>query len=804
VKTLTALDPGSLRQRCDPAQFAFETTAQVHDLEEVVGQARALEALDFAVGMERDGYNLYALGPPGIGKRHTVRQLLEKHAASKPRPDGWCYVNNFEDPQKPRALRLPAGMGVELRKDLDALVRELRSAIPAAFEREDFRAGMEEIQQELRERHEHAFGELQKEAEQQKMTVLHTPHGFAIAPVKDGEVLDREDFDKLSEDEQHRIEAAMTDLRAKLKVLIEQAPQWQHERRDREAKLVREFAEATVDVPVKQLEEKYAALPEVLSHLEEVRANIIDNVQDFRRQEGEGPAAVLGIQEPGPSFTRYQANVLVDHRETTGAPVVYESNPSYQNLIGRVEHLSRFGTLVTDFTLIRPGALHRANGGYLVVDARKVLMQPYAWEGLKRALHTREVVIESLGQALSLISTVSLEPQPIPLDLKAVLLGDRLLYYLLSQFDPDFDELFKVAADFEEHVVRDEEHNQLYARLVATLVRREGLRPFDRSAVARVIEEAARLAGDSERLSTHMRSLTELLHASDHYATRRGAETVDSSDVERAIDSAIRRQDRIRSELQDAIRRGTLLIDTDGAQVGQVNALSVLQLGNFAFGQPSRVTATARVGKGEVIDIEREAEMGGSIHSKGVMILSAFLAARYSRNVPLSLAASLVFEQSYGMVEGDSASVAELCALLSALADLPIRQSLAITGSVNQRGRVQAIGGVNEKIEGFYDVCRARGLSGEQGVIIPQDNVKHLMLRREVVEDAAAGRFGVFPVRTVDDAVSLLTGVEAGERDERGAFPPESVNGRVEQRLLELALIQQEFGEAREAAKHGD
>jgi len=493
-------------------------------------------------------------------------------------------------------------------------------------------------------------------------------------------------------------------------------------------------------------------------------------------------------------------NVLVDHSESKGAPVVYEDHPTYNNLIGRIEHIAHMGALVTDFNLIKPGALHRANGGYLILDARQLLLQPYAWDGLKRALRSREVRIESLSQVLSLVSTVSLEPEPIPLDVKVVLIGERLLYYLLYQLDPDFGELFKVEADFNEEIPRTPENNLLYARLIGTIARKEGLRPFDRGAVARVIEHSARMADDAEKLSIHLLSTADLLREADYWAGVAGNGVVTADDVQRAIDAQIHRADRLRELVQEEIKRGTILIDTTGERVGQVNGLSVIQLGNFAFGRPNRITARVRLGKGEVVDIEREVELGGPIHSKGVLILSGFLGARYAAERPLSLSASLVFEQSYSGVEGDSASLAELCALLSSLAEVPIRQSLAVTGSVNQHGEVQAIGGVNEKIEGFFDVCKTRGLTGEQGVIIPATNVQHLMLRQDVIEAVKAGQFHIYPVQTVDQGIELLTGIPAGERDEEGNFPEGSINQLVEARLIELAEKQRAFAAPRKEA----
>jgi lon-related putative ATP-dependent protease len=529
----------------------------------------------------------------------------------------------------------------------------------------------------------------------------------------------------------------------------------------------------------------------VLRYLDAVRQDLLDNARELLQSQGQQAADPFALPAARassfPLLRRYQVNVLTDHSEESAAPVVFEDYPTYQNLVGRVEHLAQMGTLVTDFTLIRAGALHRANGGYLILEALKVLQQPFAWEGLKRALKARQIRIESPGQALSLVSTVSLEPEPVPLAVKVVLLGDRLLYYLLYAFDAEFAELFKVAADFDDVIDRTEQNELRYARLIAALAQEKGLRPFDRRAVARVVEQSARLVGDAEMLSAHMASLTDLLCEANYWAGLSGNGVVAAQDVQRAIDAQVYRADRLRARLQEEILRQTINIDTTGTRVGQVNGLSVIHLGNFAFGRPSRITARVRLGKGEVVDIEREVELGGPLHSKGVFILSSFLGARYAAAQPLSFSASLVFEQSYSGVEGDSASSAELYALLSAIAEVPIKQSLAVTGSVNQHGEVQAIGGVNEKIEGFFDLCRARGLSGEQGVLIPAANVKHLMLKEEVVRAVAAGEFHVYPIETVDQGVVLLMGLPAGERDASGAYPQGSLNDLVQKRLGELA-----------------
>ncbi len=787
------LDPAQLCRRCDPGQFAFQTTAELDDLSEVIGQARATEAIRFGFGIRRDGFNIFALGMPGTGRRALIGQFLAERAITEAVPDDWCYVNNFDEPHRPRVLRLPAGTGMRLRADMERLVEDLRGTITAVFESDEYRARRQELEEALKERHEQAFEAMRKEAEGHGIALIRTPGGMAFAPVKDGEVLSPEDLAKLPEAEQQRISSVIARLHEQLERIIRQVPQWRREGQQRIRELDREVTMAAVGHQIDELKKGYAGLPDVLAYLDAVRRAVVDNADDFRRSAEEGPeislfGLTLGRATAGAgAMRRFQVNVLIDHSHTRGAPVVHEDNPTYQNLVGRVEHLAQMGALFTDFTLIKPGSLHRANGGYLIVDARKVLMQPYAWEGLKRALSSRELRIESLGQALSLVSTVSLEPEAIPLALKVVLLGERLLYYLLVQYDLEFSELFKVAADFEDSMPRAPESDLLYARLIATLIRREKLLPLDRGACARLIEHGARLAGDSGRLSVHARDITDLLCEADYWARESGREVVALSDVQRAIEARVSRADRLRERLQEEIERGTLLIDTTGERTGQVNGLSVIQLGEFAFGRPSRITARVRLGKGEVLDIQREVELSGPLHSKGVLILSGFLGARYAAERPLSLSASLTFEQTYGEVEGDSASSAELYALLSALADAPVRQSLAVTGSVNQYGEVQAIGAVNEKIEGFFDTCRRRGLTGDQGVLIPAANVRHLMLRADVVEACAAGKFHIYPVATIDEGIAVLTGLPAGERDEKGLFPDGSLNQRVELRLLVLA-----------------
>ena len=797
--SLEPLEASRLCMACDPAQFDFETTEELEELSHIIGQERAVAAVQFGIGIQRKGYNLFALGPSGTGKRTTITHFLERRAAESSVPRDWCYVENFEDSHKPKALWLPPGQGIELRKDVEQLLEELGRAIPAAFEGEDYQTRRQESQEEFQEKQEAALNEIQKRAEERGIALIRTPVGLAFAPVEEGEVVSPDEFKKLPEEKQEQFKQDIAELQEDLQETMRQARQWERQAMAKVRELDRNVAMFAVGHRLEELQEKYADLAHVVAYLEAVKDDVVSNVDDFRRTGDEEHDNILGIplqRVREAKFRRYQVNVLADHSESQGAPVIYEEHPTYNNLIGRIEHLAQMGALVTDFNLIKPGALHRANGGYLLIDARELLMQPYAWEGLKRVLRSQEVRIESLSQALSLVSTVSLEPEPIPLDVKVVLIGERLLYYLLDHYDPDFGELFKVEADFNAEMPRSPENDQLYARLIATMGQRDELRPLDREAVARILERSSRLSRDSEKLSTHLLSVADLLHEADYWAGQSGNGVVTAKDVQKAIDQQIERSDRLRDQVLEHIERGTILVDTEGERIGQVNGLSVVALGNFAFGHPSRITARTRLGKGSVLDIEREVDLGGPIHSKGVLILSGYLGSRYAPEYPLSLSASLVFEQSYGGVEGDSASLAELCALLSALADAPIKQSLAVTGSVNQHGDVQPIGGVNEKIEGFFDACKAKGLTGDQGVLMPAANVEHLMVRQDVVEAAERGEFSVYPVANVDEAIELLTGLPAGRRDEQGVFPEGSINQRVESRLIELAERGRDFAES--------
>lgn len=780
-----------LRKCCDLHGLGFADSASFPLETQHLGQQRASDAIRFGIEIHDDGHNVFVLGPPG-SNRHGLSKELAKERASKLAPPGdWCYVNNFADPERPLNLHFPTGRGQQFRMDMLDLIEELRAAIPAAFEGDDYRAQLKAVEAETQKEVEAQSKELEEHARSENIAVLQTPTGYVLAPLKDDKVIDDKEFAKRPEAERKAVQEAIERLSEELQAHVEQMPKLRKKHRERVKALNREVTEHAVGRSLSDLEKKYRDLPDVVAYLDDVQKNIIENAEDFQAQET-SPLPFLQ-RDASKSFGEYEVNLLVSNDENAAAPVLFESNPSYTNIIGKIEHRAEMGALFTDFSMIRPGALLRANGGYLILDMHRILSRPFVWDGLKQALFAKQVRIESPGEAYGFVSTATLQPEPIPLDIKVILVGERWLYHLLAIYDSEFNDLFKVAADFDDDLKRTDENVTAYASLIAERIHEKELLPFDIGAIQKVLEHRARRADDSERLSMHMSSLQDLLVQSDFWARQRDSKSVNSDDVVKAIDEKSRRLGRMQERIIDAIDRNTLLIDTDGACIGQVNGLSVTDLGECRFGHPVRITATTRIGSGRVMDIEREVELGGPVHSKGVMILSAALSARYAVEVPLSLHANIVFEQSYGGVEGDSASVAELCALLSSLAGVPILQSIAITGSTNQLGRVQVIGGVNEKIEGFFDLCMQRGLDGSHGVIIPRDNVKHLMLREDVVDAVKEEKFKIFAVKSVDEALSILTGIDAGQRDDDGKFPDGSVNGRVEQQLIRYAELRRTF-----------
>jgi lon-related putative ATP-dependent protease len=788
----------NLRRTFDPASLGFASTAELEPVRGLIGQDRALRAIRFGIGIRQSDFHLFVLGPPESGKSTAVQSYLGEKAAAEPPPSDWVYVNNFTDPEKPRALALPPGRAKRLARAMVETVEELKTALPAMFESEEYQARRRAIDEKVRSGQEGAFEALNERAKSEGIALLRTPTGFAMAPMHEGKVIKPEVYETLPKESRDAFEAKIAALQRELETILEQMPKAQKDRRSRLQGLNEEMAAIIVRQAIADVETEFADLPDVRAYLADVKKDFIRNVALFvspAEEEGENQVVARVVDaEHDTRFRRYMVNVMVSNGEgSPGAPIVEEINPTYGNLIGRVEHIARLGALLTDFLLIRPGALHRANGGYLLLDARKLLISPFAYEALKRALKSREIRIEPPTESLGLISTQSLQPDSIPLTVKVILFGDRQLYYLLMQADPDFSRLFKVQADFDETIDRTERNFTEYARLIASIVALHRLRQVDASGVARLIEQASRIADDNAKLSIEIGKIADIVREADFWAAEAGRSEITRADISQAIDEQIQRADRARDKTQEAFEREIMLLDVTGSKVGQINGLSVLSLGNFSFGRPSRITARVRLGAGKVTDIEREVELGGPLHSKGVMILWGYLAGRFAEDVPLALAASLVFEQSYGGVDGDSASCAELYALLSALAEVPIKQCFAVTGSVNQLGEVQAIGGVNEKIEGFFDVCRLKGLTGEQGVLIPAANVQHLMLREDVVEAVRREQFRVHAVTTIDEGIEILTGVSAGQREKEGKFPKDSINGRVEAKLRSFAMARHEF-----------
>jgi predicted ATP-dependent protease len=783
------LKPEQLRRQADEAALGFASTAELEPARGRLGQLRAEHALDFSMAMRFEGYNLYALGAPQIGMHDFVRERLDTLAKQADTPDDWCYLNNFDEPSSPRICRLPQGIGRRFKHDLAAFVTQVRTTLPAALTSDEYRRASAELAHRLQNRQMTDTSELQQEAEGLGLSMLPTPNGFAFAPVTEGRVMEQAEFAALDESRRREINEATDHMNQRLMERLREYPRYQEELVKEQRELTRTTAARVLSSLAARLRSRYQIYPPAIRFIVAAEASLLENTERILLLE-QGEAGALGVPPPAASaaadqfFRQYEVNLIVDNADLKGAPVIYESNPSLDNLVGKLEHRFEYGMAVTDFNLIRAGALHRANGGYLLVDADRLLQKPFAWEALKRALADRCVRVESVSQMMSMAYSVSLDPDSVPLTVKVVLFGDRRTYHLLGQYDPDFDALFKIVGDFDDYVTWDDEHQQEYAALLSRLVRDSGLRHLNAAAVGSALEQSSRLVEDRRRLSARVKDLEDILREADQLAALEGVDQIDARHIDNVILARAYRVDRLRELVHENINRGVTLVDTQGSRTGQINGLSVVSIGKLIFGQPARITATARLGHGQLIDIEREAKLGGSIHSKAVMIVSNFIGARYAREHPLSLHASLVFEQSYGGIEGDSASIAEVCALISAIISRPLRQDIAVTGSMDQYGATQAIGGVNQKIEGFFDVCRMRGMTGTQGVLIPASNLDNLMLRQDVVDAVAAGQFHVFSMTSVDDAMALLFSEPGGP-----LIDPEDVNQAVDARVRELHEI---------------
>ncbi len=763
-----------------------------------------MDAISLSSGMTHRDFNLFVVGPTGTGRHTAINKILKEDAAKRRQPYDWAYVNNFEEAHKPKALQLPSGTAKTLQHAMQNLVDDLANDIPSLFESEEYQTQRRAIEEEYGEKHETALADFSERAKAESIALVRTPVGFMLTAIRDEKLVKTEDFENLDEAEQEQIQEQISRLQDDLAEVLREGPKLEREHRKKVEELHAAMAERAVSARVNEVRLEFGEIEPISLYLDDVHKDIIANAELFlavaeNSQNGAFPEAIRKFHRE-PEFNRYVVNVMVsqDAEVLAGAPLETEDLPSFDRLIGRIEHVSQMGSLVTNFTMIKPGALHRANGGYLVLDARRVLSEPFAWEALKQSIRNQSITITSLSDRLNLVSTTSLQPDPIQLDLRVVLVGDPFLYMLLVTLDPDFKDLFKVQADFEDVIERTDENLARFGQLIAAFVCHEKLLPMTAKGVARVLDEATRAAEDSRKLSLRIGALGDLMREAEHYARARDSRHIDEVDIARAVQEKERRASRIRDRMQEALERRIIMIDTSGSKVGQINGLSVTGIGDYRFGRPSRITARVRMGAGKLVDIEREVELGGPLHSKGVMILSGYLTSTYALDVPFSLHASLVFEQSYGGVDGDSASSAELYALLSALSGLPIDQGLAVTGSVNQLGEVQAIGGVNEKIEGFFEVCKAHGLTGKQGVLIPKANIEYLMLRDEVVDAARKGQFRIIPIETIDEGIEILTGTTAGKRGADGRFAPDTVNAKVEDRLKLFANTRKAFARSAE------
>jgi lon-related putative ATP-dependent protease len=788
------LPPERLRKECRPDFMHCETTKGLIPLHEIIGQERAVRALKFGLGIKDRGFNIYVAGYPGTGRTTAVRNFLEEVARTKPEPSDWCYVNDFSNEYVPNAIRLPAGSGKDFQKDMKSFVENVRTALPKAFESEDYAAKRERTINEVESQRKELINQLNAEAQRQGFIIQSTPIGLLIVPVLKGKPISEQELltmpPKIREEIQDKRERLGSGLRNAMRQFMDMDRKI-HEELD---KMNRDVALFALGHLIADLKEKYKDNPDVTAFLDSVQSDVLDNLAQFIRRPDEGPQTPFQLpwMKEAP-FKKYEVNVVVDNSEVKGAPVVMESNPTYQNLFGRVEKEAQFGALITDFTMIRGGSLHRANNGYLILPVEELLRNPFSYEGLKRALKSEHIKIEEAEERFGYITSKSLRPQPIPLDIKVIVIGDRYLYEQLYVLDMEFSQLFKVKADFDTSMNRTEENIERYAAFVCTLCVKESLKHLDGSGLAKLVEHSSRLAEDQEKLSTRFAEVADVIREANFYATEEKSDFVTGSHVRKAIEEKVYRSKLVQEKIQEMIKKGVLLIDTDAEEVGQVNGLSVTGTGDFEFGIPSRVTASVGLGRDGVIDIEREAKMGGPIHTKGVLILSGYLNEKYAQDKPLSLSTRLVFEQNYGGVEGDSASSTELYAILSVLSGLPIKQNLAVTGSVNQKGEVQAIGGVNEKIEGFFEVCKAKAFTGKQGVMIPESNVQNLMLKEEIVDAVKTGQFRIYSVKTIDEGIEILTGVKAGERLKDGSFEKDTVNYFVDKRLREMAEKLREF-----------
>jgi lon-related putative ATP-dependent protease len=782
---------------CNPGVFSCRDSRDAAPLQTILGQMRALKALEFGLKIKQKGYNIYVAGFAGSGRKTAVRRYLQENAKKMPTPPDWCYVNNFKDNYRPRAIALPAGMARTFGKDMDNFIKAASKEILKAFESEEYATRRTNAVKKLQAQREEMFTKINEQAQKKGLLIQATPMGLMAIPIIDNKPVSEEEFRQLDKKTRDSFTRKQLQLQDQLKKAGRQVAGLEKKANEMIQKMDRDLAAYTLDILLEEYEEKYRKIPEVISYLKEMRDDMLDNLSLFRSEEQKRPEGMEMpfVQDPEMKFRKYRVNVFIDNSQLKGAPIVTELNPSYNNLFGRLEKEAQFGALITDFTMIRSGSIHRANGGYLILPVEDALMNAFSWESLKRAIRNQDIRIEDASDRLGFFTTRSLMPEPIPWNIKIVLIGTPYLYYRLYELDEDFQDLFKVKADFDTVMERTDENMKHYASFVCSLCEEEKLLHFDRDAISKVVEHSCRLAADQEKLSTRFGEIADVVREASFYANQDNLDLVKGKHVEQAIEERFIRSNLLMDKSKEMIDHGTIKIDVTGEKVGQVNGLSVIDLGEITFGRPCRITSSVEPGRDGLIDIEREAKLGGPIHTKGVLILSGYLADTYGHDKPLSLSARLVFEQSYSGVEGDSASSTELYSLLSSLSGKPIRQGIAVTGSVNQKGEVQAIGGVNEKIEGFFEICKSKGLTGEQGVLIPESNVRNLMLKDEIIEAVKKHRFNIWSVSNIDEGIEILTGTKAGKKLRNGAFQKGSVHALVDEKLRSLTETWVSFSE---------
>jgi lon-related putative ATP-dependent protease len=790
-----------VRLKCNPSMFKCDSTGDLDPYEGIIGQDRALSALKFGLNIQKSGFNIFVSGLAGTGKTTVIKSFLDALATKKEIPPDWCYVYNFKDSDRPNALKVPAGTGLTLQKDMKHAIDNVRRSLIQTFASKEYSNRRSELIDVLNKKREVVFNTFSQKAREKGLLLKASQVGLMLLPASGDQQMTEEAYQKLKQEDKDVLTKNRETL---MKELKDRIAELQTEESDVEKRLEEndhEVVKFAIGHIFEEMENKYRKLPQVITYLAEVEQDITDNFEQFKAEPKNNVTdPIMAMQEMNrkQALTKYEVNALVDNSGLKGAPVILELNPTFTNLLGRIEKDSQFGALFTDFTMIKSGSLHRANGGFLVMRIEDLLMGFQSWEGLKRTLRDGNLMIEEIAERLGYLTVKSLRPEPIPLDIKVVIIGEPMYYYLLLRMDREFSELFKVKADFDSQMDRNEANLKDYAAVICRICREENLKHLKSDALAKIIEYSSRLAENQEKLSTLFADIADIIREANFWADEDKARLIEAKHIQKAIEQKVYRSNLIQQHINEMINDKTIMITTEGEEIGQVNGLAVIDLGDFAFGRPSRITASLGLGREGLVDIEREARLGGRLHTKGVMILNGYITEKYARDIPLSLSARLVFEQSYDEVDGDSASSTELYALLSRLADAPIKQGFAITGSVNQKGEVQAIGGVNEKIEGFFEICRAHGLTGLQGVVIPASNIKHLMLKEDVVEAVKQGKFHIYPVSTIDEGIEILTGIKAGKRLKNGDFQADSINDRVQKRLITLAEKLRDFGKPEE------